>query len=138
MLLAPITQAKTFKDNGNGTITVTYAGLGAPTVRIWQKQDDGAKRSWKDALAYCRSLSLAGHADWRVPDKHELQAIARQGKKDPIYTTVFPGTQRAGYWTSMSTDVAAWAFYVHFGEGRGQVNYGPKTMKQYVRCVRRQ
>ena len=29
----------------------------------------------RDALAYCESLTLAGHADWRLPSAKELQSI---------------------------------------------------------------
>ena len=47
--------------NGDGTVTDVATGL------MWQQQDDGIIRDHADAITFCQNLSLAGHADWRLP-----------------------------------------------------------------------
>ena len=56
-------------DQGDGTVTDASTGL------MWQKRDDGVGRNWRDALAYCASLTLAGHHDWRLPHAKELHTV---------------------------------------------------------------
>lgn len=56
----PLPEAN-FKDNGNGTVTDATTGL------MWQQKDDGKTRNWEAAKAYCESLTLSGHSDWRAP-----------------------------------------------------------------------
>lgn len=58
-----------FTDNGNGTVTDTATG------RMWQQADDGSRREWPEALAYCEALDLAGFEDWTLPNSKELQSI---------------------------------------------------------------
>jgi hypothetical protein len=40
---------------------------------MWQKECDGTQRTQKDALTYCRDLSLAGYNDWRLPSLQEFR-----------------------------------------------------------------
>jgi len=96
-----------FTDNGDGTVTDNTTGL------MWQKQDDGEQRTWKEAMAYAKALALAGHTDWRLPTVAELVGIVDYRRHSPaIDTAVFPGTASSGYWSSSSyassTD-GAWA-----------------------------
>lgn len=58
-----------FLDNGDGTISDLATGL------MWQQDDNGKGVVWKDALAYCENLELAGNGDWRIPNAKELQSI---------------------------------------------------------------
>jgi hypothetical protein len=51
-----------FTDDGDGTVT------DAATGRMWQQNDDGVRREWADALAYCEALDLAGYDDWYLPN----------------------------------------------------------------------
>lgn len=64
-----------FVDNGDGTITDTQTNL------LWQKQDDGLKRTLEEAKAYCNDLSLGGHNEWRLPTINELKAISSYWKQ---------------------------------------------------------
>ena len=48
-------------DHGDGTVTDPPNGL------MWQKEDDGVKRTQEEAFGYCASLSLAGFMDWELP-----------------------------------------------------------------------
>ena len=119
-------------DNGDGTVTDTATGL------MWQQStgNDGDVLTWEDALDYSENLSLAGHDDWRLPDRNELQSLVDYDRYDPAIDTVaFPGTQSSGYWSSTSnalSTVLAWR--VNFDSG-GVYGYG-KPNSYYVRAVR--
>lgn len=103
----------------------------------WQRADSGTARSWADALSYCGALSLAGHADWRLPEVKELVSIVDFTRWSPaLDRTLFGVTVGNGlYWSSttaagVSSD--AWALSTNHGT-TGQVR---KTNAAYVRCVR--
>ncbi|MDM8522993.1 DUF1566 domain-containing protein [Desulfococcaceae bacterium HSG8] len=117
-----------FTDNGNGTVTDTETGL------IWQKQCPDSAMNWKDALAYCENLSLAGYNDWRLPNKEELRSIADYETYTPtIDTGYFPNTISAYYWSSATYDnISAWC--IHFSNGIGSMLR--KTLDTYTRAVR--
>ncbi len=129
-----------FVDNGDGTVTDNCTGL------MWQKDtadvnDDGQSTdqdylSWCDALAYCESLSFAGHDDWRLPNVRELQSIVDYGCFSPTIDPVF-GALLSTYWASTSFAVfpgSAWL--VNFCCGYvGDDIFGKLTL-HYVRAVR--
>jgi hypothetical protein len=105
-----------FIDNGDGTVSDFATGL------MWeQKTDDGGLQdkdntySWQEALSYCENLSLAGHSDWRLPNRNELQSIVDYYRYNPsIDTTFFPNTS-SEYWTSTTYDSNPnYAWYVSF------------------------
>lgn len=117
-------------DNGDGTVTDTKTGL------VWQNAEAGTM-TWEKALAYCEALELAGHNDWRLPDKDELQSLF-----DAIYDNpspnkaVFPNISW-GYWSSTaSTDDTSKAMNVSFMAGDGSAYAGDKNNGQDVRAVR--
>ena len=133
-----------FQDNHDGTITDTATGL------MWQKCSmgqtynastngcDGSASSytWQQALAECESLVLAGHSDWRLPNRNELQSIVDYSRHDPaINTTYFPNTVSSGYWSS-TTDAhdTVYAWRVYFSDGVVDGNH--KSYDSYVRAVR--
>ena len=70
-----IVHQERFIDNGNGTITDTKTGL------MWQKEDDGIKRTLKDSEDYCKNLTIGGHHDWRLPTIDELSPLSKDCKK---------------------------------------------------------
>lgn len=119
-------------DNGNGTVTDTATGL------VWQKQDDAKKRTWAEAVAYCKGLSLAGHKDWRLPEVKELQSILDSKRRAPAIDPIFTGAKSYGYWSGTDhTTFFTQAWWIYFLDGG--LGYNSKTdptFAIYVRCVR--
>ncbi len=106
----------------------------------WQREDDGITRTWKDALAYCEDLALAGHDDWRVPNIKELNSIVDQTEYDPAINSLF-SSKSDSYWSSTSAINSFNAYYftiassVDFKEG-GYISLHHTLNSKFVRCVR--
>ncbi len=118
-----------FVDNGDGIVTDTFNGL------MWQ-QATGGFMDWEDALYYCEGLSLAGHDDWRLPNRNELQSLVDYSAYKPIIDTeFFPDTELAEYHSS-TTSAWAWseAWFVDFSDCL--ITNDRKSKAQYVRAVR--
>ena len=45
------------------------------TKLIWARRDNGKDVNREGAIAYCQSLDLAGHRDWRLPAIDEVQTL---------------------------------------------------------------
>lgn len=120
-----------FVDNGDGTITDNATGL------TWMQSDSGAGMNWGEALAYCENASVAGYADWRLPDAKQLHSIVDYSRSpdttssaaiDPLFS-VTSITDEAGrpdypfYWSSTthasSNGSGQAGVYVAFGEALG-------------------
>ena len=117
-----------------GIVTDTQTGL------QWQDDysDNGdtvKSAGWTDAVAYCESLSLGGHDDWRLPNFNELYFLADRSRVSPAIDPVFQHTRSNHYWSSTSLDGAeddAWSVFFYDGYG----DNGVKGFSYYVRCVR--
>ncbi len=129
-----------FADNGDGTVTDNCTGL------MWQKDtadtnadgrlDGNDALPWCDGLAYCESLSFAGHDDWRPPNVRELQSIVDYGRIDPAIDPVFGAVSDYSYWSS-STSLGKpfFPWIVRFGAGYVTTNVD-RASSLYVRAVR--
>lgn len=160
----------TFVDNGDGTITDINTGL------MWEKKsDDGSVHDWDDLYAWGQATPpylmngpmvttflhtlndvggggancFAGHCDWRMPNRKELESIVDLESHSPAVAAAFndacvPGCdvtscscikQSSFYWTSTTyaqAPIAAWV--VNFVVGN--VFADVKSGDYYVRAVR--
>jgi murein DD-endopeptidase MepM/ murein hydrolase activator NlpD len=121
-------------DNGDGTVTDTQSGL------MWQKTEAGAM-NWEAALTYCESLDFAGHDDWRLPNRNELQSLVDYAVFNPAIDTVaFPGALSSNYWSSSTHAFktgSAWLVdFSYGGVNYGSVYVNNKFNSYYVRAVR--
>jgi len=119
-----------FTDNGDGTIKDNYTGL------TWQKIQTSDSITWEEALAYTKTLSLAGKTDWRLPNVKELQSLNNEKLILPSFdTNNFPNIRSGNYWSSTTmylTSSLAWDLNVDYGI----VSYDDKTAKENVLLVR--
>lgn len=107
----------------------------------WQDNSDNnsTKKTWKEAIDYCETLSLDNHDDWRLPNINELKTLIDRTKSNPaIRENIFEYIGLA-YWTASSLIVALekkYAYIINFNNG--SVNGGMKsyTNRYYLRCVR--
>jgi hypothetical protein len=106
------------------------------TGLMWQKSTAPGTYTWQQALAYAQGLSLAGHTDWRLPNRNELQSLVDYSRDVPsIDPLLAPNTVSCNYWSSTtSIDYTNFAWYVSFG--KGQVSYASKLYSDCVRAVR--
>jgi tetratricopeptide (TPR) repeat protein len=118
-------------DNQDGTVTDHKTKL------TWQKDDDVGKRSWFDSTNYCRGLSLAGHSDWRLPNKEEWTSYwDNAGSKEGIRERYFPNAKASYYWSSWSSPSDGAAYAGRYWAGDGTVESGSKSFIYYARCLR--
>lgn len=86
---------------------------------------------WNSAMA----LHPKGDANWRLPQRDELQSIVASNCKRPaINEDVFPGTPSIQYWTSTASG-PSYAWVVFFRTGMPTWNF-LKTTPFAVRLVR--
>ena len=121
---------ESYTDNGDGTVTDNVTGL------MWQQAVPATTYTWADAVAYCPTLTLAGHGDWRLPSVIELASIVDLGQSDTsIDSTYFPSTPGNWFWSSSplaGLPAAAWG--VSFASG--STYYYDCAISSPVRCVR--
>ncbi len=163
--------ARSFTDNGDGTITDNLTGL------MWEKKsDDGSIHDKDNGYSWCNDTSpadgtcdtagnpmdgtmvttflaalnggggFAGHTDWRIPNRFELESLINLQNLSPATYSAFHTSCAAsctvmtcsctlvnGYYSSTTyNDLYAW--YVSFDGG--YVDAGVKGGPGYVRAVR--
>ena len=139
------TPTSDFTISGDGTVTHLKTGL------MWQRCQEGTpdctnyggvKMTWAEALnaaVAANNRKLAGYADWRLPNKKELESIidlcgVSYSTTNPV---VFPyGKYFDDVWTSttLARDPTI-AFSVNFGLGTTRI-FNLKTAKLQVLLVR--
>lgn len=145
--------ARSFTDNGNGTITDNLTGL------MWEKQsDDGSIHdkdntyTWVNMFAAkvdtLNSMVFAGHNDWRVPNIVELESLKNFGRVGPAVYSAFNTscaptctvttcscTQSNAYWSSSSyQSQPTLGWYVNFFYGN--TTNDQKAISRLLRAVR--
>ncbi len=117
-------------DNSDNTITDQKTRL------IWQKQDDGSKRSTHDALSYCENLTLGGSSSWRLPNITELESIVDDNKSSPSIDTSYFTSTKSEHYISSSVHIKSGSthnsYFINFSSG----GFSITDSSGYVRCVR--
>ena len=136
------TPTSAFVNNNDGTVTHNLTGL------MWKQCIQGlsgagcgigtaATLGWSGALAAAVAETTAGHNDWRVPNKKELDSIIETCGYAPAFNqTMFPATSSAYLWTSstyLQDPTLAWD--VHAWDGAFDVGSKAAGLA-YVRLVR--
>jgi len=116
------------------TITDTKTGL------MWSIETSEKGISWRDALNYCETYSLAGYFDWRIPNREELRSIVDYTRSNPAIITNKFNTVPAFYWSSTSNaHYTGDAWGVNFSNGTDRY-YDKDSLDSYnnyyVRAVR--
>ncbi|MBS4096636.1 MAG: DUF1566 domain-containing protein [Sulfuricella sp.] len=144
-LFAAVPAWAAFTDNGDGTVSDTITGL------MWDKCSWGqtnntdcsggaaTTHTWAQALSVAVTANggnYKGHADWRLPNRTELESLVKIDASSPtIDTAAFPNTISGWYWTATTyAPDPALAWIVHFYYGNAGDNN--KTVTYYVRLVR--
>ena len=155
------TKANRYRDNGNGTVKDLETNLEWMRCSLGQNltsptcEGQAKTYSWNDALNTGKNFKFAGHSDWRMPTKVELEGLVfcsdnktkTLGKEEggfictgsstspTINTTYFPNTPSVWFWSSSpSASGSSYAWYVHFYGGDS--GYGLKFVSLNVRLVR--
>lgn len=138
-----------YTDNGDGTVTDNNTGL------MWEKKsDDGSLHDkdnafyrwsgngsqetiwdWLDDVNAEGGTGYAGHNDWRIPNRQELESIVDVGRYNPSIDPVFGPAVAADYWSSTSyaaPPFGAWGVYFY----GGNVYAGDKSSPGCIRAVR--
>jgi hypothetical protein len=87
-----------FTDNSNGTVTDNHSGL------MWTKDADLFSQvgnpygwqNWSDAINSCKTCSVGGYDNWRLPQIRELMSLIHRA----FYNPPLPDTLGTGHWTS--------------------------------------
>jgi hypothetical protein len=91
-------------------------------------------------VAALNAANFAGHNDWRIPNKRELESIFDIQTLNPSVASAFNSgasscTQSYGYWSSSTVATApqyVWVVDFYYGG----VYFGYRTGSNYVRAVR--
>jgi hypothetical protein len=103
----------------------------------WGTPGNPLTMTWDEAIEECQKLQHAGHNDWRLPNRQELESIVNNGMSFPaIDTNLFPHAKSDSYWTSTITQYGCENMYfLNFGPGQSNWDDDPNK-KKYVRPVR--
>lgn len=147
--------ARTYTDNGDGTITDNGTGLhwerlthGNASQDYNNPHDVDNTYNWTGALGKIAVLNtppcFANHCDWRLPNVNELQSLVDYGQVNPSVNPIFKtGNDLSGdswtvsfaYWSSTaSQSLPNLAWSVSFFAG--VVDVASKTTGLSVRAVR--
>jgi hypothetical protein len=114
-------------DKEDGAILDTRTNL------LWQQNPPKEGMTWQEANKYCKSLTLAGYKDWRLPTFDELKTLINK-KYNPTIDSIFKCVL-SYYWSSSSyVFFPSYAWFVSFYDG--YVDGGRKGNSYFVRAVR--
>jgi MYXO-CTERM domain-containing protein len=118
-------------------VALTETVQDTTTKLEWQKQDDGTKRDWHDALDYCSRLTLGGLSGWHLPNISELTGIVQYDAltNGVAIDSAFVAPKADLYWSATQNEGAptlSWSITFNLGVVDGVTVTG----LGYARCVR--
>ena len=124
-----------YRDNDKNVVVCSDKKLGK---LMWQDEKRIFEGTWDEAKEYCKTLSLAGYKDWRLPTRTELLSITDKSRYKPALNTAFKYITDSDYpWYWSQTKYAdgspnAWVVIFWSGDGGGN----GVSNSHFVRCVR--
>jgi hypothetical protein len=106
-----------------------------PVTGLEWQQEFAGRMDWHQAQAYATSLSLEGHADWRLPAVRELETLLDRTKYRPEMRAEVPFRDARSYWSSTTFGSHRNTAWIIMFEGAYVLSYY-KTNAYHVRCVR--
>ena len=109
------------------------------TNYLWQDVKDvsSTKRSFEDAVAYCKNLELDGYKSWELPGFMPLFSIVDTKAYNPTISKSFKFVVSDNYWSSKTFGHASSqeAFVINFLSG----GFNREKMDElfYVRCYKK-
>jgi hypothetical protein len=106
------------------------------THLVWTAADNGSGLSWRQAVRYCRQLTLGGFKDWSLPSIDDLQGLFGGQENQVGFHTRGPIKLTGWQWSATpgKQDGEGWAF--DFGDGgRASVADGDSGLNRAL-CVR--
>jgi hypothetical protein len=107
----------------------------ADNGKIWAASDNGSGVSWSQAAYYCRSVTLGGLRDWRLPTIDELQQLVGPSANASGYRITAPIKLTGWQWSSTPGVEKGEGWALDFGDGgRASVVAGDSGLNRAL-CV---
>ena len=141
--VSPALAAKTYSDNGDGTVTDPTTGLVWMRCSMGQIWDGttctGTAKSFTfdGANALTGKVTFAGKSDWRLPNIRELQTIVDRSVFNPaIDKAAFPNTSASNFWSASAyAGGSYYAWGVYFYNGYAGYNSLGAMPSRFASCV---
>lgn len=89
----------------------------------WAVEDNGSDVNYSQANAYCESLTLGGHTDWRLATLEELEGLYDRNLKKQYKAKGSVNLQSANVWSGSKNSLGdSWMF--NFGYGGSSISSG--------------
>jgi hypothetical protein len=105
------------------------------TGSVWTRADNGSGVSWSQAAYYCRTLTLGGFRDWKLPTIDELQQLVGPSANASGFRTAAPLKLTGWQWSATPGADKGEAWALDFGDGgRASVVMGDSGLNRAL-CV---
>jgi hypothetical protein len=106
---------------------------------MWVDGGETVKKSWSEAISYCKNLNYGGYSDWRLPTIEELYSITDQRKSSAPFVNSEFNNIKSGfsdwYWSSTEYNGnKSYSWKLNFYNGYD--NYYNRSNSSCVRCLR--
>jgi hypothetical protein len=128
--------AKSYSDNGDGTVTDPTTGLTWMRCAVGQTWTGSTCSGVADTLTFDQAL-VPSSAGWRLPNIRELQTIVdRTSAISAIDSEAFPNTSKANFWSSTPFASSALQVALALSFDDGTASFASRLDRYAVRLVR--